>query len=617
MSVHINGGWAIPNGIMLFFSDELDFASANDPAGYSIQAPAGYTIARVDFNSTDDAVFIVPTQAFNVGDVVVIEADIATSKNPRKTLTAKFAAVVGDQKARDHLKAPVASTLEDAVAYPLLTEQVGYAPAPASRQSTPGGGGGTSSLQQIVSKAVNDVLGWKVKQNDAKGFVGALTASFTGQDVEGHTEWKWTPRTYAVQTDLSGGITGAQASLYTRAQKALEQSLPLIEGLYPLDPEADQEDIVALKTLVKSQFTSLVEELALAGGPRRARVDQYFILLLNPTGFPNSSSVESDPDKIGGTLGQMRDEFALSFANSEYLNDVEDEQDLSNFRILADYVTSLAQSWLSNRQFFDPNGEQRFLGTQLVLLSRQLSVVSESVDEVRFTLDSVFIGPAERQTLKLNFGAGAQTDALYIEDFLSWVQNFASTEGPQLVQDGGKLAVANSFLPIATKLSGLAKAALRRRPNSHLPHGFFTARVQRSLQQLALDLQALVTLGDPIQRQPAIEPPPSKLRILTQTRLVAIPTTVNLDKNGGGSLASVMANDGTITLVNFGPTPITGLTYAASDPDLTFSPAPPTELNPGEAKSLSWEVEAGIDTPLSCRISSTDDPAVSVTVNFV
>ena len=34
--------------------------------------------------------------------------------------------------------------------------------------------------------------------------------------VGGHTEAAWTPRTYSVQTDLSGGVTGAQASLYER-----------------------------------------------------------------------------------------------------------------------------------------------------------------------------------------------------------------------------------------------------------------------------------------------------------------------------------------------------------------------------------------------------------------
>ena len=76
------------------------------------------------------------------------------------------------------------------------------------------------------------MLGWKLKDGDPKGFTGALTQSFTLAEVEGHIESRWTPRTYAVQTDLSGGITGAQASVYSRAKDALDQSLPLLDGLY-------------------------------------------------------------------------------------------------------------------------------------------------------------------------------------------------------------------------------------------------------------------------------------------------------------------------------------------------------------------------------------------------
>ena len=34
--------------------------------------------------------------------------------------------------------------------------------------------------------------------------------------VDGHTDATWTPRTYAGQSDLSGGVTGGQAGLYER-----------------------------------------------------------------------------------------------------------------------------------------------------------------------------------------------------------------------------------------------------------------------------------------------------------------------------------------------------------------------------------------------------------------
>ena len=111
-----------------------------------------------------------------------------------------------------------------------------------------------------------EVLGWKIKDGDSKGFIGALTQSFTLTEVEGHIESTWKPRSYAVQTDLSGGITGAQASVYSRAKDAMDKVLPLLEGLYTLDTEADPEDVTALKAVVRSQITELVAELACSAG---------------------------------------------------------------------------------------------------------------------------------------------------------------------------------------------------------------------------------------------------------------------------------------------------------------------------------------------------------------
>jgi hypothetical protein len=32
--------------------------------------------------------------------------------------------------------------------------------------------------------------------------------------LDGHSDVTWTPRTYAVDSDLSGGVTGARAGLY-------------------------------------------------------------------------------------------------------------------------------------------------------------------------------------------------------------------------------------------------------------------------------------------------------------------------------------------------------------------------------------------------------------------
>lgn len=410
--------------------------------------------------------------------------------------------------------------------FPVLTEEVGYPPSPVARPSgMPAAIPGSAPLGQIAMKAVSDVLGWKVKpglNGDPKGFLGALNASFSLKEVEGHTEATWTPRTYAVQTDLSGGITGAQASVYKRAKEALDQSLPLLDGLYPLFKEAKDEDIAALRATMRSQFTDLVNELGLLGGPRVARVTQLFFLLLGQQlsqdpNHPFTPPVETNPDKISGSLGNLRVEFGFSLAD-DLVNTVEDEQDVTNFRIVSDYVTSLAQSWLNNLQFFGLNTPTPFFGTQLVLLSRQLSVVAESANEVRFTLDSVFVGPAERQTLQITFGppAPALTPPMFLEDLLTWIDSFASEEGPRLIQEGGKFAVGQSFVPIATQLlqlvQGRPQAPLGSAPNTPipgLPPGYATDRVQNSFEDLSSALQQLVNLAARIHHVITPEPEPA------------------------------------------------------------------------------------------------------------
>jgi hypothetical protein len=431
------------------------------------------------------------------------------------TLTAKRRGSPS-QVASELPNAPIA----DISAFPLLTEEVGYPPSPLARPSGGPSVGvpGASPLGQIAAKAVADVLGWKPKAGDAKGFVGALTQAFTLTEVEGHVESTWTPRTYAIQTDLGGGITGAQASIYSRGKDALDQSLPLLDGLYKLDPEAKDDDVAALKAVAKGQLTELVNELGFLGGPRTTRVNQYFNLLLGSNAFPlvGKSLSETDPDRIGGTLGNVRDVLGLSFQYQDFVNSVADEQNLSNYRIISDYVTSLAQSWLNNIDFLVLDTTTPFFGTQLVLLSRQLSVVAEAVDQVRFTLDSVFIGPAERQAIELKdtgtlTGPGSfPYSSIFLEDLFSWISNFATEEGPRLIQDGGKFGVQNTFYPVAHQLADAVGALLgivNSAPGTGgLPPGMYAPRVQFSVKDLSKQLHVLARRAKPIEHVITAEP---------------------------------------------------------------------------------------------------------------
>jgi hypothetical protein len=411
-------------------------------------------------------------------------------------------------------------------AYPILTEELGFPPGPFA-----GAGGGSAAatssgrgtaLGPIVTKALRDVLGWQIKPNDAQGFVGALNQSFQLTTVEGHVEAKWTPRSYAVASDLSGGISGAQASIYTMAKTLLDQALLLIDGLYALNPAADAEYVAALKQVARSQFTQLVAELGALGGPKVARVHQYFQMLLGititiqppasgpptitfalpappanappapqqPTPLPNPWLPWTDPDRIQGTLGDLRDQLGLTEVESQghrsFINTVDDEQNVTNFRILVDYTNSLLTSWQNSFQFFYAPGTP-FLGTQLVVISRQLGVVSEAVDEVRFVLDSVFMGPAERQTFLLS----PLTDLppIFLEDLLAWIQDFVTGEAPGIIQTGGKFAIGEDFTDVIWQLYSYTHATYIFAQG--YGRAFGTDRVLYSLHKLADKLYLL------------------------------------------------------------------------------------------------------------------------------
>jgi hypothetical protein len=391
--------------------------------------------------------------------------------------------------------------MEDAVTYPILTEQVTFPRSGGGPTTGTYSSQGGAATGQTAALAIGDVLGWKVSSTDPKGFVGALSQAFTLTDVEGHVESTWNPRTYAVQTDLGGGITGAQASLFTRAKDALDQSLSLLDGLYPLDPDADPEYVKALREMARSQMTEIVKEFGAVGLPSILRIDTYFEILLGQHPSRNFSAVQFDPDLIQGTLGKLRDTYGIKFRGNPFNNSIEDEQDITNFRVISDYMTSLMQSWIANREFFIVAPYRAaFFGTQLVLISRQLNVIAETVDELRFALDSVFIGPSERQTLLLKF-TDHHMPPMFLEDVLVEIEKFVKDEGPRLLRDGGKISITNNILPVVKSLRHMIEQAHEPENKKALPDGFKTARVRHSLDDLQDQLGELINLTTQVEQR--------------------------------------------------------------------------------------------------------------------
>ncbi|MCB0208583.1 MAG: hypothetical protein KDJ52_04620 [Anaerolineae bacterium] len=362
----------------------------------------------------------------------------------------------------------------DLTAYPFLTEEV------SRFSTTPGqigsGAEGTAPLGRIVEGALRDVLGWRPNARRPKEFVAALTQTFTAKTVDDQEIWEWTPRSYAIQSDI-GAVTGAQASIYTRAKVARDQSIPLLEGLSPLRSDADEEDTSAIRAIVRFEIDELVNELGVEGGPRVQRINSLFESLLG-------SNTVTNPELVGGQLGQLRKAFGLK---RNKVNTIEEEQNLTNFLIIVDYITALKQSWAAQQTYFDRVGTDVFLGTQLVLVSRALAVVAESVQEVYFAMDSVFLGAAERQTIELIFKAEDESP-LFVGELLDWIYYFATEKGPHLIREGGKAGV-RALQGTAKRLSDLVRQAIvtsygGAQDPGGLPAGYGTGRVQRALAEL-------------------------------------------------------------------------------------------------------------------------------------
>jgi hypothetical protein len=366
--------------------------------------------------------------------------------------------------------------ISDIAAYMPTSQEVG---GPVARSYGTNGAGG--DLQQIVDTQLAAVLGGRVKLDatskpDAASFVENLTRAFPATEVDGTPQYRHVPRMYAVQTELGGAITGAQASLYRRAKVALDDALPLLDGLSPLDPAADSEETAAVRAIVRTEFIELVNEFGREGGPRVQRVDELFRTL-------------------GEHIVELGEELGI---DPENIVTVDEEQRATNFEVVSDYIDGLLQTWQENRARLGGVGTQA-LGTQLVRLSRALNSVAEGVLEVYQVMDAVRLGPGERQTVLITFPPASGESPLFVEDLLAWVARFAGEEGPALVRDGGRRGVL-AIRPVAERLHTLLEAAAR----AEVEHvAFSRVRVRRALSELAGQLRLVAQLAARVTGAPS------------------------------------------------------------------------------------------------------------------
>jgi hypothetical protein len=488
----------------------------------------------------------------------------------------------------------ITEQVEDALTYPIWTQQVDGQQASIGSPSVSSPGGG--SIDSVAQSTIRRVLGWRFRANDTKGFTAALTKTFILKEVEGHVEWDWKPQNYMAQADL-GEVTGAQASIYSRAKVALDQSLPLLDALTPLLTVADPADCEALRAIVRSELTDLVNELGLVGGPRVQRVDQLFELLIGL--HPRTKN----PERVGAQLGRLRDLFGLE---RKHVNTVDEEVNLTNFLILVDYVNSLFITWKAEAKFLGRVGHaEPFLGTQLVLLSQGLEALAEAVRDAYDAMNSVFLGPAERQTTFLRLPG---QPLITLAELLKWVDDFATVEGLKLLQDGGKEGV-QVLAFTASKLHTLVKLTQEKSASSsgNPTRAFHTARSQRALEEIRANLGTVLEEAGQIRRpDETLTNFPEIQSVSPRTVALSKPPTSPIAIKGSNLLGGSVSSEVKVTLISENQPQIVvkiPVDDTSTDSRVTFQFADWINIKPGDW-ALTLENASGEDYR---------DPAITVT----
>jgi hypothetical protein len=384
--------------------------------------------------------------------------------------------------------------------YPLLTEDVTY-PTPSTPGPTGVPGGPASSVGQMVGAAMRDVLG--VRPKDSKAFLAAINQSFAATEIEGRTEYGWTIRTGMGAPSDSGAFGVVQASVYSQAKASITQALTLIDGIYAIRVDVDPKDVEAIRAVVKKRLNEILDELAQEAGPRVQNVDQLFTILtgVNPTLVGSVTSL-GDPS----LLLRMKTVYGLV---PELSRTIDEERNVTNFQVLINGINALRLIWIDQRSYFLVSGDLRApLSTQLPRLWRHMDFLAERLQQVYFIMDSVYLGPAERQVIEIDLTAlvDPTQDRIFLSDLLAWLQDAATGGGRALIEDGGKEGI-RTYASTISQLHDLFYAATNQVPGGGIPDAYFEKRVQESLTVLLDELAQTLTIALTI----AARPSPTKL----------------------------------------------------------------------------------------------------------
>ena len=319
-----------------------------------------------------------------------------------------------------------------------------------------------SSMERVVQRAFNQVLGGATGRGP-NSFMNALNGAFPtiatseGQQVaftparsmvslyrsDGSTNGANPMNGYRTGTTSADGYAGTisarQANLYRQASVIAGDALRVLNGLTPFVPEAEADQVDALRALISSEINSLVEEFGRVDEPRNERVLAYFSALnLHVRGFGRRAFLD-DPERAAS---------------------VDDETQVAGFELLKSYARGLREAW---NTFFnvDRSSKSFSLSERMERANILLPIVAQVNVDFEAAMDSVGFTESERRSLaaKFNTLSGFNVSPLLqfkgdldiaqsgsfatslpditVYDLTEWVDRFANLEGPGMLAESG------------------------------------------------------------------------------------------------------------------------------------------------------------------------------------
>ena len=248
----------------------------------------------------------------------------------------------------------------------------------------------TNVLERQVDRALTQVLG-RSPGRGANNFINALNASFpqagkgqfsSGQMVAYAGEGSRTSAdAINVIATRSTEISSRQDALRRSTSIVMADAIQVLERLQSFVPQADDDRVEALRSLVMAQIKVLVEEFGRNDEPRPERVKSYLSSL---------------------------DEYITEFGKQAFLDDsaratiVDDEDQITKFDLLKTYVQMMAEAWKRYHRA-EKSVQKNSLSERVDRARVALPVVAQATVDFSNALESVGLSEDERRSRASRF----------------------------------------------------------------------------------------------------------------------------------------------------------------------------------------------------------------------